>query len=96
MTGPATGPESARGDGAPVRVVIDTDPGIDDAVALLYCLGSPRFDVRAVTTTTGNAPIEDVTRNAAYLLELAQRSDVPLGRGARPPARLWRAGQPRW
>ena len=48
----------------PKRVVIDTDPGVDDALALLLALASPELEIEAVTTVAGNAPIEATTRNA--------------------------------
>jgi pyrimidine-specific ribonucleoside hydrolase len=72
-------------------VIIDTDPGIDDAVAILLALASPELDVRALTTVAGNSTIEHTTHNAGRLLRLVGRSDIPVGRGAsrplvRPPA----------
>ncbi|CAI9119874.1 nucleoside hydrolase [Brytella acorum] len=78
---------------APIRIIIDTDPGQDDAVALLLALASPdELTVEAVTTVGGNTGIENTTRNAAAILELAGRSDIPLYRGCdiplvRPPLR---------
>ena len=68
-----------------IAIVIDTDPGIDDAFAILYCLGNPRLDVRALTTTAGNASVETVTRNARYLLHLAGREDIRVGAGSSGP-----------
>lgn len=69
-------------------VVIDTDPGIDDAVAILLALVSPEFDVRGVTTVAGNLGIGVTTRNAGRILALAGRADVPVVAGAdRPLAR---------
>ncbi len=67
------------------RILIDTDPGIDDAMALLFALASPRVQIEAVTTVSGNVPIEMTTRNALALLELAGRSEVPVARGADRP-----------
>lgn len=67
---------------AGLPVVIDCDPGHDDAVALLLAAGSPAIDLRAVTTTFGNCSVEDATRNALQILTLAGSTDVPVARGA--------------
>ncbi len=66
-------------------VVIDTDPGIDDAIALMLALSGPELDVRAVTTVGGNAGLERTTENALRLLHLLGRDDVPVGAGADQP-----------
>ncbi|MEV0809709.1 nucleoside hydrolase [Micromonospora sp. NPDC050200] len=63
-------------------VIIDCDPGHDDAVALLLAVGSDAIDLRAVTTTFGNCSVEDATRNALQILTLAGATDVPVARGA--------------
>ena len=68
-----------------IDAIIDTDPGIDDALAILLALRSGRFRVHAVTTVAGNSPIEDTTANAGFLLSLAGRGDIPLYSGARKP-----------
>jgi pyrimidine-specific ribonucleoside hydrolase len=68
-----------------VPIVLDCDPGHDDAVALLLAVGSPRIDLRAVTTTFGNCSVEDATRNALQVLTLAGAQDVPVARGAAGP-----------
>ncbi len=49
-------------------VVIDTDPGVDDAVALLMALSCPQMDIVGLTTTAGNVPIGPATRNALAIL----------------------------
>jgi purine nucleosidase len=67
------------------RIVIDTDPGIDDALALFFALAAPDVQLEAVTTVSGNVSVEKTTRNALSLLELAGRSDVPVARGADRP-----------
>ncbi|WP_150255462.1 nucleoside hydrolase [Nocardiopsis deserti] len=54
-----------------VPVVIDCDPGVDDALALLLALASPGLEVRGVTTVAGNTSLADVDRNAAHVLDLA-------------------------
>jgi inosine-uridine nucleoside N-ribohydrolase len=71
----------------PLPVVIDCDPGHDDAIALLLALGGPELDVLAVTTVHGNQTLEKTTANALRVLELAGRSDVPVARGAERPLR---------
>ncbi|MGY5883037.1 nucleoside hydrolase [Modestobacter lacusdianchii] len=67
----------------PVPLVVDTDPGIDDALALLLALGSPEVDLRLVTTVHGNVDLGRTTENALRVLHLAGRSDVPVAVGAR-------------
>jgi inosine-uridine nucleoside N-ribohydrolase len=58
---------------APLRVVIDTDPGIDDALALLLAYASPELDVRAVVTVYGNTTLAHAARNAAAIARWADR-----------------------
>jgi len=65
-----------------VPVIIDCDPGHDDAVALLLAVGSEAIDLRAVTTTFGNCSVDDATRNALQVLTLAGATQVPVARGA--------------
>lgn len=67
------------------QVIVDTDTGLDDALALLHLAGSPRADIAAVTTVYGNCHVEDSLRNAAHVLRLAGLEDVPLSRGAAGP-----------
>jgi purine nucleosidase/pyrimidine-specific ribonucleoside hydrolase len=69
----------------PLPIILDCDPGHDDAVAILLALGSPRVDLRAITTTFGNCSVEDATRNALSVLALAGRPDVPVAVGAAGP-----------
>ena len=66
-------------------VLIDCDPGSDDALAILAALNSPDLDVVGLATVGGNANIDDTTRNALAVLEIAGRSDVPVWRGAADP-----------
>jgi pyrimidine-specific ribonucleoside hydrolase len=70
---------------APTRIplVIDTDPGIDDALAVLLALASPEVDLRLVTTVHGNVDLATTTDNALRVLHLAGRADVPVAAGAR-------------
>ena len=67
------------------RIIIDTDPGTDDAIALITALNSPELDVLALTTVTGNASLPDATRNAQGLLAYLGRPDIPVYRGADTP-----------
>lgn len=67
------------------RIIIDTDPGLDDAVAILFALNCGRFDIAGLTTVAGNIGIETTTRNAGRLLALMGRADVPVAAGASAP-----------
>ena len=60
------------------RVIIDTDPGIDDTAALLLAFGSPELRIEALTTIFGNVSLEQCTRNALIILEAAGRPDIPV------------------
>lgn len=71
------------------RVIIDTDPGLDDAVAILHALNCGRFDVLGLTTVAGNIGIDNTTRNAGRLLAAMGRSDIPVIIGAAKPLRRW-------
>ncbi|WP_433476167.1 nucleoside hydrolase [Spirillospora sp. CA-142024] len=66
-------------------LVIDTDTGSDDAVALLLAAASGMGDIRAVTTVAGNVPVETGTRNALISLQTAGRSDIPVYVGCQRP-----------
>jgi len=67
-------------------ILIDTDPSVDDAVAIMMALGSPaELEVLAITTVAGNVPLALTTRNALKTLELAGRLDVPVFAGAAGP-----------
>ncbi|HET7369021.1 MAG TPA: nucleoside hydrolase [Gaiella sp.] len=69
----------------PAPIVIDCDPGHDDAIALLLALASPEVELLGVTTTYGNQTVEKTTANALRVLELAGRTDVPVAQGAGEP-----------
>jgi purine nucleosidase len=69
----------------PLPLVIDTDPGIDDAVAILLALASPEIAILGLTTVLGNGPVEGCTENAIRVLDIANRADVPVHRGAAQP-----------
>ena len=66
-------------------LVIDTDTGSDDAVALLMAARSSQVEIRAVTTVAGNVPLAQATRNALVTLELAGAVDVPVHEGLAKP-----------
>lgn len=79
----------------PIPFLLDTDPGIDDAMALLFALASPELELLAVTTVFGNAAVEQTTRNALRILEAGGRPDVPVAAGAgRPLVRPPRPSNP--
>jgi len=66
-------------------IVLDCDPGHDDAIALLLALASPELELLGVTTTYGNQTLEKTTTNALRVLELVGRADVPVASGADRP-----------
>lgn len=66
-------------------VLLDCDPGHDDAIALLLALASPELDLVGVTTTYGNQTLEKTTTNTLRVLELVGRTDVPVAAGADRP-----------
>ena len=69
----------------PKRILLDTDPGIDDACAILLALASPEVSVEGLSIVHGNCSLEQATRNALSLLELANASHIPVVRGCELP-----------
>src|SRR5947209_14854796 len=67
------------------RIILDTDPGIDDGLALFLALASPEVQLEAITTVSGNVDVTLTTYNALTLLELAGRTDIPVARGSDRP-----------
>lgn len=67
------------------KLIIDTDPGVDDALAIALAALSPDVDLLGVTTVFGNVPLPKTTANARRLLELFGRADVPVAAGAVQP-----------
>jgi purine nucleosidase len=67
------------------KVIIDTDPGTDDAIAILLALNSPELDVRALTVVPGNVTAAQGLKNALTLASLANRCDIPVAGGAQHP-----------
>src|SRR5262249_10129968 len=86
---PTFSAHASRGGRHPARmttpIVLDCDPGHDDAIAILLALASPELELLGVTTTYGNQTIEKTTANALRVLELAGRGDVPVAAGADRP-----------
>jgi len=70
---------------APRKIIIDTDPGQDDAVAILLALGSPELEVLGITCVAGNVPLALTQRNARIVCELAERTDISVFAGASQP-----------
>lgn len=76
------------------RIIIDTDPGIDDAVAILLALASAELDVQGLVAVAGNLPLPLTARNARSIVELAGRPGVPVYAGCpRPIGPNWNAGR---
>ena len=69
----------------PRRIILDCDPGHDDAIALLLALASPELELLGVTTVAGNQTLPKTTANAIRTLELVGRADVPVAAGADRP-----------
>ncbi len=67
------------------RILLDCDPGHDDAIALLLALASPEVELLGVTTVAGNQTLEKTTANAIRILEFAARTDIPVASGAHRP-----------
>src|SRR5579872_6049378 len=75
----------AGADRAPWRVIIDTDPGVDDALALLLAMRSPELKIEGITPVAGNVPLELTLPNALRMVEIAGRTDIPVAVGAKAP-----------
>ena len=67
------------------KMILDCDPGHDDAIAILLALGSPQVDLLGITTIGGNHSLEKVTYNARALCELAGHPEVPVHAGCMRP-----------
>lgn len=79
MTHPMNAPTPPR-----CKVIFDTDPGVDDAIALYFALAHPQIDLVGITTTFGNVSVDQAATNALYLTQLAGR-DIPVTRGVATP-----------
>lgn len=85
-----SGPFSQAAPGIPApgalrRVIIDTDPGVDDAFALLFAMRTPELKIEAITPVAGNVPLSLTLPNALRMVEIAGRTDIPVARGASGP-----------
>lgn len=67
------------------RIIIDTDPGQDDAIAILLAMASPELEIAGITTVAGNVPLSLTTANALKLCELTGRTDIPVVAGSVRP-----------
>jgi inosine-uridine nucleoside N-ribohydrolase len=67
------------------RVIIDTDPGVDDALALLFAMRSAELKIEGITPVAGNVPLELTLPNALRMVEIAGRADIPVAVGAKWP-----------
>ncbi len=69
----------------PFRVIIDTDPGVDDALALLLAMRSPELKIEGITAVAGNVPLDLTLPNALRMVEITGRDDIPVATGAKGP-----------
>jgi inosine-uridine nucleoside N-ribohydrolase len=66
----------------PRPIILDCDPGHDDALAITLALARPELELLGITTVGGNSPLANTTRNALRVLALLGRNDVPVAAGA--------------
>ena len=85
--GPSATADGGKRVTALTKVIIDTDPGTDDGLALMMVLNSPEMDILGLTTVGGNASLAHTTRNTLRLMEFLGRQDAPVSRGAARPMR---------
>jgi len=74
-----------QGGGGSSRVIIDTDPGVDDALALLLAMRSPELKIEGITPVAGNVPLKLTLPNALRMVEVAGRAEIPVAAGGREP-----------
>jgi purine nucleosidase len=67
------------------KVLLFSDPGIDDSLAIMYALLHPQIELVGIVTGYGNVSQKQATQNAGYLLQLAGREDIPIIEGAKGP-----------
>jgi purine nucleosidase len=67
------------------RIILDTDPGIDDALAILLALATPQVALEAITVTYGNCSVDQGVQNALSILELTEANHIPVAKGADRP-----------
>ena len=68
------------------KIILDTDPGVDDAMAIAYALAHPEIELLALTVVFGNINIDFATRNAQYVLDVLGANDVAVAKGAAVPS----------
>ena len=85
LTEPFNHQNSRQTSVAPARVIIDTDPGVDDAFALLLAMRSPELKIEAITAVAGNVPLSFTLPNALRMVEIAGKTDIPVASGASAP-----------
>src|ERR1700757_945045 len=78
-------PAYAQFQTAPKKIIIDTDPGTDDALAILLAVNSPELDIRAIIIVAGNVTADLGLENALKVMSLAGRCDIPVAKGAVHP-----------
>src|SRR5437588_308882 len=76
----------------PTPIILDCDPGHDDAIALLLAVASPEVELIGVTTVAGNQTLDKTTNNALRVLEFAGRDDLPVYAGPEAAERVFLAG----
>src|SRR5512134_2088649 len=67
------------------KIILDTDPGIDDACAILLALASPELSIEGLSIVHGNCSLEQATTNGLSILELANAGHIPLAKGCELP-----------
>jgi purine nucleosidase len=78
-------PAHGQSQTATKKIIIDTDPGTDDALAILLAVNSPELDIRAITIVAGNVTADLGLENALKVMSLAGRCDIPVAKGAAHP-----------
>ena len=63
-----------------IKIIIDTDPGVDDTTALVFSLFEPKLDIKLICTCSGNATLDQTTRNACHVMDLLEK-DIPIAKG---------------
>lgn len=76
------------------KIILDTDPGIDDAMAILYAINHPEIELLGLTTVFGNLSVEGATKNALDLLDVFEAPNVPVAKGAGKSLEKMHAGYP--
>lgn len=67
------------------KIILDCDPGMDDSMAIVMACKSPALEVMAITTVNGNYPVDVTSKNALKIVEMLQRTDIPVARGMAAP-----------